>query len=204
MPVKTIYLIRHGQTDYNKQGIVQGGGVDSDLNATGRGQAQAFFEFYESIPFDKIYTSSLKRTHQSVQAFVGKNIPWEILPGLNEINWGHREGQKITPEEDVYYHWVLDQWRAGNDTLRIDGGESPTDVQQRQLPALQHILSHENEETVLVCMHGRAMRVLLCTLLHYPLRQMDDFEHENLCLYKIIYTGSLFRIDLFNDTRHLD
>ncbi len=203
MPVKTIYFIRHGQTDYNKQGIVQGGGVDSDLNDLGRLQAAAFFNMYETIPFAKIYTSALKRTHQSVQNFIDKGIPWEILPGLNEISWGNREGQRITPEEDVYYHWVLEQWRNGNDTLKIEGGESPEDVQKRQIPAIQHIVIQANEDNVLVCMHGRAMRVLLCTILNYPLRKMDDFEHENLCLYKVIHTGSIFRIELFNDTTHL-
>jgi broad specificity phosphatase PhoE len=200
---KTIYLIRHGQTDFNKQGIVQGGGVDSDLNLTGISQAQAFFETYQHIPFDKVYTSSLKRTHQSVKSFLDAGIAWEILPGLNEISWGHREGMKITPEEDVYYHWVLDQWRIGNDTLRIDGGESPADVQARQLPALQHMTAQASEKNILVCMHGRAMRVLLCTMLNYPLYKMDEFEHQNLCLYKIHFTGNLYRIELFNDTNHL-
>jgi broad specificity phosphatase PhoE len=200
---KTIYLIRHGQTEYNKAGIVQGGGVDSDLNALGRKQAQAFFETYQSVPFDKIYTSSLKRTHQSVQPFLEKQIPWEILPGLNEISWGNREGQKITPQEDVYYHWVLSQWRQGNTRLPIEGGESPEQVQQRQLPAIERFTSGENEQNVLVCMHGRAMRILLCTLLHYPLHCMDEFEHQNLCLYKIIFTGTLFRVELSNDTQHL-
>ncbi|MBC8110460.1 MAG: histidine phosphatase family protein [Verrucomicrobia bacterium] len=203
MESKTIYLIRHGQTDFNKQGIVQGGGVDSDLNPTGINQAQAFFEAYQHILFDKVYTSSLKRTHQSVKSFLDKGIAWEILPGLNEISWGHREGMKITPEEDVYYHWVLDQWRIGNDTLRIDGGESPADVQARQIPALQHITAQESEKNILVCMHGRAMRVLLCTMLNYPLYKMDEFEHQNLCLYKIHFTGNLYRIELFNDTNHL-
>ena len=59
---KTIYIIRHGETDYNRQGIIQGSGVDSDLNETGRIQAEKFFKAYHHIPFDKVYTSELKRT----------------------------------------------------------------------------------------------------------------------------------------------
>jgi len=59
---KTIYLIRHGETDFNRRGVVQGSGVDSDLNDMGRAQAQAFFQAYQHVPFEKLYVSGLKRT----------------------------------------------------------------------------------------------------------------------------------------------
>ena len=52
---KKIYITRHGQTDFNKKGIVQGSGVDSDLNETGRLQAEAFFKKFKDHPFDKLY-----------------------------------------------------------------------------------------------------------------------------------------------------
>ena len=52
-------------------------------------------------------------------------------------------------------------------------------------------------------MHGRAMRILLTTLLRYPLSAMNLFEHHNLCLYKLHYTGGLFSVELFDDTTHL-
>lgn len=200
---KKIYLIRHGQTDFNFQGIVQGCGVDSSLNATGRAQANAFFETYKHIKFDKVYTSVLQRSIQSVQKFIDLGIPHKKLEGLNEINWGTREGQKITPEEDAYYHQVIKSWQEGQIDLPIEGGESPVDVVSKQRPAIEHILSHEEEETILICMHGRAMRILLCTILNYPLSSMDYFEHENLCLYELNYTGSMFSVSKFNDTKHL-
>ncbi|MBN8575580.1 MAG: histidine phosphatase family protein [Cytophagales bacterium] len=203
MAGKKIYLIRHGQTDFNLRGIVQGSGVDSSLNEKGRAQAHAFFEMYQHIAFDMIYVSTLKRTLQSVAGFVEKGIAYERLPGLNEISWGAKEGQPITPEEDAYYHWMLDQWRLGNTHERIEGGESPEEVAGRQAEALQLILSRENEEHVLICMHGRAIRILLCRLLNYPLRSMDMFEHENLCLYKLEQTGSTFTVRNYNDTSHL-
>jgi broad specificity phosphatase PhoE len=82
---KKIYLIRHGQTDYNLKGFVQGSGVDSDLNQTGRDQAAKFFEHYKNIPFKKVYTSKLKRSIQSVQSFIDKGIPHEAYEGFNEI-----------------------------------------------------------------------------------------------------------------------
>ncbi|MBL0743740.1 histidine phosphatase family protein [Chryseolinea lacunae] len=204
MSSKKIYLIRHGQTDFNLQGIVQGSGVNSSLNARGREQAQAFFDTYKNVKFDKVYTSALKRTMESVQAFLALGLPTESLAGLNEISWGTKEGFKITPEEDEYYHYMLQQWQLGNTTLRIEGGESPDEVVTRMKPAFDHIMSQPNEQTILVCMHGRAIRILLCILLNYPLKSMDMFEHENLGLYLLDYNGEFFTVERYNDTSHLN
>ena len=203
LSTKKIYLIRHGQTDFNLKNIVQGSGVDTDLNAKGRTQADAFFSMYKGVSFDKVYTSALKRSQQSVEGFLELGIPSEALAGLNEISWGTKEGFKVTPEEDEYYHYMIRQWQLGNTTLKIEKGESPEDVVSRMKPAMDLILSRPEEKTVLICMHGRAIRILLCYLLNYPLRSMDMFEHENLCLYLLNYTGSMFSVELFNDVTHL-
>lgn len=203
MNSKKIYIIRHGQTDFNLQNIVQGSGVDSSLNQKGIAQAKAFYEYYKDIPFDKIYTSSLKRTKETVQEFLNLGIPTEALAGLNEISWGTKEGFKITPDEDQYYHYMLRQWQLGFTSIRIEGGESPDDVVKRMKPAVDHIMLQENEKVVLICMHGRAIRILLCMLLNYPLKSMDMFEHENLCLYLLNYTNDMFTIQLQNDISHL-
>lgn len=203
MTSKKIYLVRHGQTDFNLQGIVQGSGVDSSLNDTGRAQARAFYKIYGTVPFDKVYTSKLRRTVESVQLFINAGIPQEGCAGLNEISWGNKEGQRITPEEDQYYHWILTQWQQGQTSLRIEGGESPEEVAARQQLAIDQIMSRKDESTILICMHGRAMRILLCQLLNYPLRSMDLFEHENLCLYLLNFTGTMFRVEKYNDTSHL-
>ena len=195
--------MRHGQTDFNLQNIVQGSGVDSDLNERGQEQARSFYEAYKDTPFDKIYTSALKRTRQSVQPFIDDGLPVEALSGLNEISWGTKEGYRITPDEDAYYHHMLREWQAGDTSLRIEKGESPDDVVKRMQPAIDLILSRTDERNVLVCMHGRAIRILLCTLLKYPLRCMDTFEHQNLGLYLLHYNGSFFTVERYNDTTHL-
>lgn len=204
MSIKKIYIIRHGQTDFNLQGIVQGSGVDSSLNSTGQAQARAFFEVYRDVPYDKIYTSALKRTKESVQDFIAMGIPHESLTGLNEISWGSKEGQRITPEEDAYYHWMLKEWQSGNTSERITGGESPNDVVLRQRIAIDYMMSKDNQKTILICMHGRAMRILLCELLNYSLKSMDMFEHHNLCLYQLDFTGSMYAIKKHNDKTHLN
>jgi broad specificity phosphatase PhoE len=92
--VLKLYLIRHGETDFNIQGIVQGGGVDSDLNELGRAQGQAFFEYYKHISFDSVYCSSLKRTAQTLHPFVELGHELIARPELNEFNWGVLEGKK--------------------------------------------------------------------------------------------------------------
>lgn len=203
MKSKKIYLVRHGQTDYNLKGIVQGSGIDASLNDLGRKQAQSFYEAYKNVPFDKVYTSALQRSIQSVENFINDGVSHQIVPELNEINWGSREGMKITPEEDAYYHDVIREWQEGNTTLQIEGGESPQQVFERQTKAIEIILANTSEDQILVCMHGRAMRILLCQMLNYPLRCMDLFEHTNLCLYELNYTGSMFSVERFNDTSHL-
>lgn len=203
MNTKKIYIVRHGQTDFNLKGIVQGSGVDSSLNDFGRAQAYEFFEAYKQISFDKVYTSALKRSQETVAHFIQQGVPYEALVGLNEISWGKKEGQVITPDEDEYYHYMLNQWQKGETSLRIEGGESPDEVVLRMKPAVDHIMSHAEEKTILICMHGRAMRILLCYLLHYPLKRMDMFEHENLCLYTLNHTGSMFNMELYNNVNHL-
>lgn len=204
MKSKKIFIIRHGQTDYNLRGIVQGCGVDSELNERGKQQAEAFYQKYKNYPFDKLYTSNLQRTVQSVQKFIDAGLPHEKLEGLNEIHWGNKEGQPFTPEENDYYLTVTKSWQEGDIHMCIEGGESPVKVQERQKIALQHILNQENEKNVLICMHGRAMRILLCHLLNYHLKCMDMFEHHNLCLYEVTYTGNSFIVDKYDDVSHLE
>jgi probable phosphoglycerate mutase len=180
--LKKIYLLRHGQTDYNLQGVVQGSGIDAPINATGRAQAQAFFEAYQEVQFDQLYHSGLIRTRQSIQGFIDLGIPVTSLVELNEISWGNYEGTPMTPEEGEYYRMMLDQWQQGNLDYAIAGGESPNSVAERLHRAIQIILNGPGE-TILVCMHGRAMRIFLSLICQTPLKEMDQYEHGNLCLY---------------------
>ncbi len=200
---KTLYIVRHGQTDLNKRGIIQGRGMDTDLNDEGRRQAMLFFEAYKSVPFDKIYISELKRTQQSVQPFIDEGIPFEKLPGLDELGWGIHEGQAATPRNKVEFLQIMRSWVDGNLDAKFEGGESPNEVKARQLEAMKIIMSHPEEKTVLICMHGRALRLLLCLLTDKPLTEMDSFPHQNLVLYKVAFDGEKYQIIDFNDSEHL-
>lgn len=183
---KEIYLIRHGETEYNKLGIVQGSGLDAPLNEKGQRQAEAFFKMYGDVAFDKIYASQLKRSYQSIAGFEKKGIPLEKYEGLNEISWGKFEKKQMDTFDRQYLYDLIESWKAGEVDKPIFGGESPLDVQKRQQPVIDLILSRTEEKKILICMHGRAMRVLLCTLLGKPLTEMESFPHHNLGLYHLI------------------
>ena len=206
MSKKEIYLIRHGETEYNKRGIVQGSGIDADLNETGRRQAEAFFNYYKEIPFQKIYTSALIRTYQTVEKFIKMGLPYETIPELNEISWGEKEGLIPNSEDNAYYASLIRKWREGEITLQAAGGESPVEVAERQKIALKKILENSQEKLILIAMHGRAMRILLSQISNLPLTEMDSFPHQNTCLYKIeyCYTKNEFEILSQNDLRHLE
>lgn len=200
---KQIYIVRHGETEFNKLSIVQGQGVNTDLNETGLQQGQLFFKKYQHVPFHKIYISTLKRTQQTIQPFIDKGIAFEALAGLNEISWGDFEGKAQDFKEREFYTQAITAWNSGNYDLGVANGETPNQLQARQKEALQHIMSHEEEQTILICMHGRAMKSLLCLLLNQPLKNMDNFEHRNTCLYILYYDGQQFSLELANDVSHL-
>lgn len=204
MNAKHIYIIRHGETDFNKKGYVQGSSIDSNLNELGVLQAEAFFKKYNKVVFDKIYTSDLKRTHQTVLPFTSSGVPMESHQGLNEISWGEKEGRKLTEQDDKNHMKLLYEWQSGNYDYKLEDAESPNDVVKRQKKVMKRILSKEGENNILICTHGRAMKILVSHLMDEPLSKMDQYEHSNLALYHLVYKNGLFRIVQANDIRHLD
>jgi probable phosphoglycerate mutase len=79
----------------------------------------------------------------------------------------------------------------------------PNEVRQRQLTFINYLVEQPVSKA-LICMHGRAMRIFLPTLIGEPLTRMDQFPHHNLTLYKLIYSDRRFTIDLFNNMDHLN
>lgn len=201
---KTLYIIRHGETELNKLGIVQGRGMDTNLNAKGREQAEAFYQAYKHIPFDKIYTSTLKRTHQTVRKFIDSNIPWTQYPGLDELGWGIQEGKEHTEKIRSEFHDITSKWKSGELHHKFEHGESPLEVKERQLTVLEKLIEENDDKNILICMHGRALRLFLCLLTKRPLSEMDNFPHSNTTLYKVEYDGKDFHILAFNNTNHLN
>jgi broad specificity phosphatase PhoE len=203
MNQKEIYLIRHGETDFNLKKIVQGRGVNTSLNATGQQQAEAFFNYYKNIDFDAVYHSALQRTKQTVQNFIDLGIPTFEEESLDEINWGIYEGIEHQPEMHERYLSIIEMWRQGDLAIKIDGGESAQDLWDRQKPFVEWVKTASFNK-ILVCSHGRSIRALLCAMTKTPLELMDDFSHSNTCLYKLVHENDEFKIVSFNNIDHLE
>ncbi len=203
MEPKTVYLIRHGQTGHNHRGIIQGRYVNSTLSKKGYKQAKAFFEAYKSVPFQKVYTSTLQRTIQTVQSFIDLGIPHEKLPGLDEICWGDSEGLFADGKNNKQYWAIIDTWKSGDLHPRLKGGENPLDVRERQKEALSHIAS-QPEDLVLVCMHGRALKIMLAWITGLHMKDMDNFDHDNLSLYILEYKDNSWSIKTHDERGHLE
>lgn len=201
--MKKIYIIRHGQTDLNSKGIVQGRGVDSPLNEVGIEQAQSFYNAYKHFKFDYIYVSQLKRTYQTIESFIQDGVPFEKLEGLDEISWGIYEGQEQTPEILTGFEGLIDQWKNGLLDVSVEGGESPNQLINRQKQAMEYILRNDNHDNILICMHGRAMRVLLSWMTGADASGMDQFPHTNTALYVVKYENQTYCIDDFYNVDHL-
>jgi len=198
---KTIYFIRHGQTDYNKNGIIQGGGIDSSLNDYGRAQAQAFFDYYQNVDFDLLISSALKRTQETISPFIKTGLPWEKHANINEMNWGIHEGKKYHQSMRASYVEMISQWDKGNYDARLEEGESAQELADRVTFFLRE-LKLKDAKTVLVCTHGRTMRCLISLLKGQHLREMEKVDHKNTCLYKAHLRNGNFELELENDHSH--
>lgn len=203
MTPKIIYIVRHGQTDFNRLGIVQGSGVDSSLNATGWKQAWAFYEKYKDENFDAVLTSKLLRTHETMTPFIKDGLPWEQYEEINEICWGKHEGKKSSPAMKKAFLELLEAWDHGHYDARIGGGESAQEMWDR-LSVFVDKLKRRPEERLLVCSHGRAMRCLMTILSEDPIHKMKDYHHANTGLYLVDYTPDVFKFQLQNDVSHLE
>ena len=202
MSDKTIFIIRHGQTDFNLKRIIQGSGIDSSLNDTGRSQAKLFHDVYKNEPFELVITSALQRTHQTVDAFIQKEIPWIKMPEINEINWGIHEGKEGTPAMVETYNHITSEWQSGNYDIGIEEGETAQELANR-LTSFIRVLQSRKESKILVCSHGRAMRCLICLLDGKEIKHMDNYGHHNTGLYVVNQKDNTFHVKIFNDIQHL-
>jgi broad specificity phosphatase PhoE len=200
---QTVYIVRHGQTDFNLRGIVQGSGVDSSLNDTGRSQAAAFYEKYREFPFDVVLTSKLKRTWESVSGFIDDGLPWEQHAEINEMSWGVHEGKRGTPESIAEYQRIKDGWAEGRIDGRIGGGESAREMGARLQTFIDHLIIRE-EENILVCSHGRAMCGMVTLMMGEPIGNMNAFRHSNLGLWVAeLRPDGTYDFPVQNDRSHL-
>jgi len=203
MSNKKIYIVRHGETDYNRKGIVQGQGVDTSLNDLGQKQAEAFFKHYAHLPFEAVITSKLQRTHQTVAPFIDRGTPWEQFHEINEIDWGIHEGKPGNEAMKLSYKELMGHWTTGNFDARIPEGESAAELGARVEQFVEHVKQRQ-ESLLLVCAHGRTMRALMCILKGVSLTEMNTFQHSNTGLWQVQQQDYRFEFLTENDTTHLE
>jgi Histidine phosphatase superfamily (branch 1) len=113
-----IYLARHGQTDWNVEGRMQGG-TDTPLNATGRQQAAALKDHLKDVRFDAVYSSTLGRSRETAEIVRGQ-VPLSSLAGLGERRFGKFEGL-LSDAPDTGPEFQRRRWDPQD---ALDGGES--------------------------------------------------------------------------------
>lgn len=185
-----LYIIRHAETEYNRKGIIQGSEVDSDINDVGDHQAESFYDYYKDVNFDKVYVSNLKRTFQTIKRFTENGVEYEKLKEFNEISWGVNQGKSDDLKD---YAELIDSWLDGDLDNKFDEGESPNEMSVRLVKGFNKVLE-DNHDTVLLCIHGRALKILLSKIIDNDLTKMDKYIHSNTGLYILEYRDGKYEI----------
>jgi len=175
-----LWLVRHGQTDWNLTGRWQGQASDAPgLNETGRAQALSAREPLKDVRISAIYSSDLLRSIQTAELVAepsGLSVNPE--PGLREIDLGVWEGML---SEDIQKQYPVELETRAKDPfhVRAPQGESPSEVAERVLAAVSDIVKRHPNESVLIVAHGVSLAIILCHALGIPLEQVYEYIPEN-------------------------
>ena len=186
-----IILVRHGETDWNKEGRFQGQ-IDIPLNETGKNQAQKASNFLKSIDFNKAYSSSMSRPLETAKIILGKKSNLSILKidELSEISHGLWEG-KLEKEIKTTWPEMLDKWHQEPENVIMPEGESIEDVSKRSLNAWQNICKNQNKNDItLVVAHDAVNKTLICNLLGLSYSEIWTIKQGN---------GGITVIDIFDN-----
>jgi len=163
----TIYIVRHGETDANKKGIIQGYG-DSALNEEGEKQAKEVADTLKDVAFDVIFSSDLSRARQTAEIInLERKLTINTSHLLRERNWGEYEGKPKGPyrEENKKLLEALEQENSSKLwKFKTKGMESDEELIGRFITILREIAVTYQGKTVLVVAHGGPMRTLLIHL----------------------------------------
>ncbi|MFM8526304.1 MAG: histidine phosphatase family protein [Cyanobacteriota bacterium] len=161
-----ILLVRHGETDWNRQGRFQGQ-IDIPLNSNGWSQARAAGSFLADTRIDRAYSSSMARPRQTAEAILASHpgVPLTTLKGLVEIGHGLWEG---CLESEIAEGWpqLLADWKRAPETVQMPEGETIQQVWDRAMDTWHRIVaSLAPGETALVVAHDAVNKAILCALL---------------------------------------
>ncbi|HSK14987.1 MAG TPA: histidine phosphatase family protein [Gaiellaceae bacterium] len=158
----TVYLARHGQSDWNAQGRWQGH-ADRPLTELGRRQAAQLATDLAGVPLEAVYSSDLERALATAEAVAAaRGLRVRTLPELREIDVGSWSGLSRAEAEERFPE-AFDRWRNG--THAWDDGETYEQMGERVVAAVLAIGREHAHGTVLVVAHGGPIRALHATAL---------------------------------------
>ncbi len=178
----TVYVVRHGQTDWNKDGRIQGG-TDNPLNATGREQAAAMSRLMAEVKVDTVYVSSHQRARQTAEVFQGRT-PIVAMDELRERFFGKFEGAN-DKDAAILADWNKRRFAWADD---MEGGETLESQSRRAEAALKTIRDkHANGGTVVIVGHGGINPLLVSHLIGVPPQEgASAINQGNDEIYQIV------------------
>jgi alpha-ribazole phosphatase len=183
MPADTIYLLRHGDS---RQDDVRRyiGQTNHPLNRTGRDQAEYWRRELRTVPFERIFSSTLSRSMETATIIAQEQkVAVLALANLQEISMGAWDG---LPIDEVHRHNPEEYERRGASLAdyRPPGGESFNDLAARVLPLFEEIV-HNSTGNLLIVGHAGVNRIILCHLLNLPRERLFELKQDYGCLNSI-------------------
>jgi len=202
-----IILIRHGETNWNKEGRFQGQ-IDIPLNEKGKEQASKASNYLEEIKFTKAFSSSMKRPYETAKIILkNNNIQIKKIDSLVEISHGLWEGKL---EEEIKQTWpeMLKNWHERPESVTMPEGESIQQVSERAIAAWNLICNSQQENDIsLLVAHDAVNKTLICHILGlsysdiWMIKQgnggitvIDIFKNKNYVLSSVNITNHLGQI----------
>jgi broad specificity phosphatase PhoE len=187
-------LVRHGETDWNRDKRFQGQ-IDVPLNATGDRQAADAADYLKEVPITRAISSPLLRPKQTAEAILRHHpqVTLELMEGLKEISHGLWEG-KLESEIEVDYAAELQSWKVAPETVQMPDGETLQDVWTRSAAAWDAIARSmpvaqpgDPLPTVMVVAHDAVNKAILCDLMQLGPDQFWRFKQGNGAVSVIDY-----------------
>jgi broad specificity phosphatase PhoE len=152
----TLVLVRHGETDWNRERRFQGR-ADQPLNEAGRNQARELAKLLHDEPVSALYTSPLRRASETAEILAGTfGLQAEPLDALLEIDVGAWEGLTIEEVRATHREQADEDWRSG-----WEDGETYGELSKRVVPALVELGTKHEGEQVLAVTHAGPLRAAI-------------------------------------------
>ena len=197
----TIYLIRHGQTAWNREEVFRGR-ADIPLNETGRKEALLTGEYLKGVKMDSVCSSSLSRAVETAEAIARcQDREVQILDGLIDIDFGRWQGVSHEEVREKYGE-LYRQWKDTPHLVRFPGGESLEEVRERSLRAIHEAILNHAEETLVMVSHRVVNKIVLCGLLGLDNSHFWQIGQDTGCI-NILEFGEGFTLRRLNDSSHL-